>query len=410
MLLSDLPVGAKVADINSSYNGNVIVWTIASKNHYSSDEVTLISDVLFKKPIDAKEPNQSNNRASYGNNHYSVSNLHQWLNSKKTSWYSPMHSLDAPPITENVIGTEYESEKGFMTNFSNKFLDKIKDTTFKTVLHSLDGTGLETTVAKFFIPSCAEVGFGNENGLSEGKIFSLFSDSSNLKATFEGSAIGYYLRTPATTNNEYDYRIVRDTGAKYTNTACNAKIGTRVVCNINSNIEVENKTSYYKLKLSNYLSENASLSNTLTSLSNKKDDIKAMKNNLYSILSKKSVECSEDDRMSSLIDKVNDISLKSLGGIKWANGTYTISDATKSVTISTNLEFTPTTVLVIANAQVYGSFYSYNYAISNFDMSSESSYVANHTIKDISPTGFTVYNRTGGTGNITGKLTWYAYE
>lgn len=410
MLLSDLPVGAKIADVNSKYNNKVITWTIASKNHYGSNEITLISDVLFKKSMDAKEPNQSNSRASYGNNHYSVSNLHQWLNSKKTSWYSPMHSLDAPPITENVIGTEYESEKGFMTNFSNKFLDKVKDTTFKTALHSLDGTGLETTVAKFFIPSCAEVGFGNENGLSEGKIFSLFSDSSNLKATFEGNAIGYYLRTPETTNNKYDYKIVRDNGAKYTNAACNAKVGTRVVCNIDANIEVENKTSYYKLKLSNYLNENTSLSNALTSLSNKKDDIKAMKNNLYSILSEKGIECSEADKMSSLIDKVNDISLKSLGGIKWANGTYTISNATQSVTISTNLDFAPTIVLVIANAQVYGTFYSYNYAISNFDMSSGSNYVANHTIKDISPTGFTVYNRTGGTGNITGELTWYAYE
>lgn len=314
MLLSDLPIGTKVADVNSKYNNKIIIWTVASKNHYGSNEITLISDVLFKKSMDAKEPNQSNSRASYGNNHYSVSNLHQWLNSKKTSWYSPMHSLDAPPITENVIGTEYESEKGFMTNFSNKFLDKVKDTTFKTALHSLDGTGLETTVAKFFIPSCAEVGFGNENGLSEGKIFSLFSDSSNLKATFEGNAIGYYLRTPETKNNKYDYKIVRDTGEKYTNAACNAKVGTRVVCNIDANIEVENKTSYYKLKLSNYLNENTSLSNALTSLSNKKDDIKAMKNNLYSILSEKSVECSEDDRMSSLIDKVNTITMKTVPG------------------------------------------------------------------------------------------------
>lgn len=62
MLLSDLPIGTKVADVNSKYNNKVITWTIASKNHYGSNEITLISDVLFKKSMDAKEPNQSNSR------------------------------------------------------------------------------------------------------------------------------------------------------------------------------------------------------------------------------------------------------------------------------------------------------------------------------------------------------------
>lgn len=295
--------------------------------------------------------------ASYGNNHYSVSNLHQWLNSKKTSWYSPMHSLDAPPITENVIGTEYESEKGFLTNFSSNFLAKVKNTTFKTALHSLDGEGLETTVAKFFVPSCAEVGFGNENGLSEGKIFSLFSDSSNLNATFEGSAIGYYLRTPATTNNEYDYRIVRDTGSKYTNTACNAKVGTRVVCNIDANIEVENKTSYYKLKLSNYLNENTSLSSALGVLENKKETIKGLKENLYNSLIEKGTDASSGDTLEALISKVSSINT----GKKWASGLVVSSttsikfnypggytDSYGFITISkTNIGFTPKLIIAI---------------------------------------------------------------
>jgi hypothetical protein len=59
MLLSDLAIGTKVADVNSKYNNKIIMWTVASKNHYGNNQVTLISDVLALKPSDAKEDGNS---------------------------------------------------------------------------------------------------------------------------------------------------------------------------------------------------------------------------------------------------------------------------------------------------------------------------------------------------------------
>ena len=53
--ISNLPVGAKVKDNLSKYNGKPVIWKIADKNHsgYPSNTVTLISDkicLLYTSP------------------------------------------------------------------------------------------------------------------------------------------------------------------------------------------------------------------------------------------------------------------------------------------------------------------------------------------------------------------------
>ena len=307
MLLSDLPIGTKVADVNSKYNNKIIMWTVASKNHYGNNQVTLISDVLALKPFDAKESGNSNSRNSYGNNRYSLSNIHSWLNSNKANWYEAKHSLDAPPSSSLVSANPYDTEKGFCTNLSSKFLNKIKTTTITTAIPTCDGGGSETISCKFFLPSLMEVGLGQENGISEGSQFPLFTDNASRIIEFGGASREWGLRTPAS-NNGYDFRHIRPNGTNYTNIANNGYIGIRTVCNIDANIEVENKSSYYELKLSSYLSDTTSLKNVVTELENKKEITKQLRTNLYNILNDKGVEVREDYTLTALINEVKDVS------------------------------------------------------------------------------------------------------
>lgn len=307
MLLSDLAIGTKVADVNSKYNNKIIMWTVASKNHYGNNQVTLISDVLALKPSDAKENENSNSRNSYGNNRYSLSNIHSWLNSNKDNWYVPTHSLDAPPSAEYVSTNAYDTEKGFCTNLSSKFLSKVKTTTITTAIPTCDGGGSENISCKFFLPSLMEVGLGQENGISEGSQFPLFTDNASRIIEFGGASREWELRTPSS-NNGYDFRHIRPNGTNYTNIANNGYLGIRAVCNIDANIEVENKSSYYELKLSSYLSDTTSLKNVVTELENKKEITKQLRTNLYNILNDKGVEVREDYALTTLINKVKDVS------------------------------------------------------------------------------------------------------
>ena len=307
MLLSDLAVGTKVADVNSKYNNKIIMWTVASKNHYGNNQVTLISDVLALKPSDAKEAGNSNSRNTYGNNRYSLSNIHSWLNSNKDNWYEAKHSLDAPPVSSLVTANPYDTEKGFCTNLSSKFLNKVKTTTITTALPTCDGGGSENISCKFFLPSLMEVGLGQENGISEGSQFPLFTDNASRIIEFGGASREWELRTPAS-NNGYDFRHIRPNGTNYTNIANNGYLGIRTVCNIDANIEVENKNSYYELKLSSYLSDTTSLKNVVTELENKKEITKQLRTNLYNILNDKGVEVKEDYTLTALINEVKDIS------------------------------------------------------------------------------------------------------
>ena len=56
-LLSNLPVGAKVKDLNTKYYGKSIVFQIIDKNHpgYPANSVTLITErIITLKAFDAK--------------------------------------------------------------------------------------------------------------------------------------------------------------------------------------------------------------------------------------------------------------------------------------------------------------------------------------------------------------------
>lgn len=260
--ISNLPVGAKVKDNLSKYNGKPVIWKIADKNHsgYPSNTVTLISDkILSIKAFDGKESrNSDSNRQSYGNNYYKYSNLLQWLNSGSSNWYNAQHGADAPPNSNNVnTWNPYDSEPGFLYNFSTDFKNAMVSTSLKTARHSLDGGGSETVTSKIFLASTTEVGLANENGIAEGTKFPIFDGDESRKAYPTPEAVNksnysstslttsnpwwWWLRTPYTSIS-YGVRIVSYGGSLGWGSACYGFSGVRPLCNLKSEILVSNST------------------------------------------------------------------------------------------------------------------------------------------------------------------------
>lgn len=185
-LLSSLPNGALIKDSGTTYNGAPIIWRVLEHGHTGDPTGTTAlesRDIITLKCFDAKEPsNSDSNRKSYGNNRYLYSNILQWLNSDSASWYTAKHSADQKPDSANVwqsSGTAinpYDTEAGFLTNFSDKFKAAIQTTTKITAKNTVtDGGGYESVASKVFMLSTTEVGLANENNIAEGSIYAYYS-------------------------------------------------------------------------------------------------------------------------------------------------------------------------------------------------------------------------------------------
>ena len=261
--LSALPVGALVKDANTMYNGKPIVFKVMEHGHAgdpTGSTALVTSNIITLKCFDAKESSNSNSdRQQYGNNRYAHSNLRQWLNSDKTSWYTAQHSADAAPTNANVYNNynEYDAEAGFLTNFSDEFRNALLTTTKRVAKNTVtDGGSYEDVEDKIFLLSNTEVGLANENNIVEGSIYSLFNTSSNRIAYPTAEAVSkseytnsnlasskawyWWLRTPYASNS-YSARSVHTYGTLDNLTAYNGHIGVRPACCIPSSIYVSDE-------------------------------------------------------------------------------------------------------------------------------------------------------------------------
>ena len=264
--LGSLAVGAKIKDASTTFLGSPIIWLKADKDHadYPSNSTTLIAEkILALRAFDAIEPNNTDsNRAKYGNNKYSVSNIDQWLNSDAAAggWYSARHDADQAPteLTTHVSANTYTEDAGFLNGFSAFFKKNLLDTTLKTVLNTVtDGGSYESITRKIFLASTTEVGLANENSIAEGSILSLFSANTNADriayVTQEcvddsdyssdpaaGAAWYWWLRTP---NSSYSLfvRYVNSSGSLNHNIARGGNYGVRPLCNLSSDILVSDE-------------------------------------------------------------------------------------------------------------------------------------------------------------------------
>lgn len=270
-LLSNLEVGSKVKFGKyqvESETPETIVWTIVARNHvsepaYPDNSVTLhASEILDLRCFDAKEPNNSNSdRKNYGNNRYSVSNMHQWLNSNAAAgaWYSAQHSADQSPNSSSYVayGTEHASRPGFLNFFSDEEYAAILDTTIRVVKPSTDGGSYEDITAKVFLPSTTEVGLANENSIAEGAAWGYYTSNnarlgyvtqqcfsntpSSSKPSSKTTAWYCWLRTPYYSSARSAWLVYWD-GSQRNSYAYNGDYGVRPALNLSSSLLVSDST------------------------------------------------------------------------------------------------------------------------------------------------------------------------
>ncbi|MEN6328439.1 MAG: DUF6273 domain-containing protein [Syntrophomonas sp.] len=140
-----------------SYYNEPILWRVINKNDDGS--LMLLSEkILCLKPFDANgdppEGEGDADRRYNGSNNWENSNIRDWLNSSgQTVTYTAQ-----PPDDSHVDNgwNNYESEPGFLYNFTQLEQDAIEPHTYKSILASVDSSAAEGGTALYTFNSDIE--------------------------------------------------------------------------------------------------------------------------------------------------------------------------------------------------------------------------------------------------------------
>lgn len=265
MQLVDLAVGSLVKDPNTTYNGDPIIWRVLEHGHTgdpSGSTALEARDIITCKCFDAKEPNNSNSgRQLYGNSRYLYSNILQWLNSDAAAgqWYTAQHNADEAPDSSHVWVSEtfinpYDTEAGFLTNFSNGLKTVLMEVSKTTGKANADGGGSESVSSKIFLLSTTEVGLANES-VAEGSIYAYYSasntnarriknlanDATKGNYSYATSPWMWWLRTAIYSSNSYRVIRVGSDGTNGNNDAYRGAFGVSPALCIPANTEVSSE-------------------------------------------------------------------------------------------------------------------------------------------------------------------------
>lgn len=208
--IKELPIGSRIREQKSG-----TIFLVADHNHAGWNGTTLVSDkVCLISCIDAAEPNNPDDRISKnGNNRYAHSNINQWLNSDKETWYAPMHEYDNAPSEDFIVSRQdvfssklfdpdgtfpapyaYDNIPGYLSRFESSFIDLLEDTVLPCfgpsdpdIIHYGPPSAEEIT-CRVFIPSADEIGLEDEVRW-EGYLIRLFRDARMKMCAPEPDAI-----------------------------------------------------------------------------------------------------------------------------------------------------------------------------------------------------------------------------
>lgn len=268
--ITDLPIGAKLKFGAYSVSGEMphkICWVKAHR-----DGTILTEFIEDQCAFDAKESdNPDEYRRTYGNNRYSLSNGHQFLNAEGTDWFRPTHEHDTAPEDRLMRNGRYGyvHKPGFLHCFEEWEIEAIEESEVKTALPTVDiptgGKKYETVYAKVFLPSRTNVGCGTENRIQEGEVWDLFADGANRACLFspelyantpnndkpecEDEERYYYLRSPSS-GSPSSVRGVFRNGRIGTACAYNDHVGVRPALKLNPEILISDEPDgdgYYEV-------------------------------------------------------------------------------------------------------------------------------------------------------------------
>ena len=171
-------------------------------------------------------------RALLGSNRWSTGAMRQHLNSAKAAGqvWTPQTNFDRPP-------SWVTSTAGFMHGLDPEFVKICADVDLLTALNTVcdtsstegsAGTGYETTVDKYFLPSRPEVFGGSDNTSDKGDAWQYYAansdvpggssnpnnDSNRIKVNMSGTPYYWWLRSPGV-GGGYNVRYVIPAGYIY---------------------------------------------------------------------------------------------------------------------------------------------------------------------------------------------------
>jgi len=174
---------------------------------------------------DGLTPNMNHShRIRYGSNNYSESAIRQWIKSAAAAnaWWTPQTIFDRPPTYANVAG--------FLNGLDPEFvaiLGAPEIVTARNTIYEIGGTtgGSYTTNDLIFLPSMTEIGFGQNNSISEGALLEYYDGAVNADRikydiTATTTARYWWLRGP-TPSGASLVRYVNSDGSLNSNTAYN---------------------------------------------------------------------------------------------------------------------------------------------------------------------------------------------
>ena len=234
---SDLPVGGQLV-FKGSYNATLVGTSIdvfASGSAGTPTETVTISEgdsgtSLGTIGVEVTGALNSIQRALLGSNKWSTSAMRQHLNSaaKAGSVWAPQTPWDREPSWK-------ASTAGFMHGLDPEFIKICGEVELLTALSTAAGdtssasatagTGNETTVDRFFLPSRPEVFGGGDNNSDKGNAWLYYSansdvpggssnpnaDSNRIKTNAAGTAQYWWLRSPVV-GTGYGVRYIYPSG------------------------------------------------------------------------------------------------------------------------------------------------------------------------------------------------------
>ena len=164
--ISDLPLGTLI-NVGTDGGAGTPNYEIADKDNLVSGGV-----VLVRKDIHSESSSGS------ATNNYPDSRL------------------------DNLIKTTIYNE------MPQKLRDKMMDVSFE--LYSIRLSASENITRKMFALTYTMVGFGNNNGVAEGKALQLYTSNASRIKTFDGSAKNWWLSSQARYDDDYNMNLWRD--------------------------------------------------------------------------------------------------------------------------------------------------------------------------------------------------------
>ena len=222
-LTKEVPAGGQIAGLYRLADVEPSTWTVTT--YASASSTTAIETVAVSSGSGGTDLGALNvavtgnmnsiHRVGYGSNRWSTSAMRQHLNSAKVAGqvWAPQTNWDRPP-------SWVSNTAGFMHGLDPEFVKICADVELLTALSTAAGdttttegnagTGYETTVDKFFLPSRPEVFGGGDNASDKGNAWEYYkansdvpggssnsgNDTNRMKSIGSGAPTYWWLRSP----------------------------------------------------------------------------------------------------------------------------------------------------------------------------------------------------------------------